>query len=243
MVSSGLQRLGHEGEQTSTVQDQVSELVLAWSCTVATVAGCFDHTGRIVKACSLALVQMDGGFARYLLDKCPNVFHPVGASARCVVPAFVAEEYQTFTQLSLEVRSEKYSSTSEGPLASTAQNVGDWLLGQGWVPDASKARPGSRPYSTVRAKPYTPPSGTEVRQAWSELLRSLLPEAAEPAAIALFRENRIQAASAPSAATAMDSPISGRDPSGGGAVGIDKAAAFECPKVRMHSYGRGSNGG
>ena len=55
---------------------------------------------------------MDVSFARYLLHKSSDVFHPSGSSsARCVVPAFVAQEWKVSAELPFAERQVRYGSS------------------------------------------------------------------------------------------------------------------------------------
>ena len=131
---------------------------------------------------------MEAGFARFLLEQNPDVYHPFGPDARAVVPAFIAEEHKNYAR-QLHVSSEL-----------DARKLAGWLEERGWVSDPSKARACGRPYSS-RGRPYTPPFGQNVRHAWSELLRQHA-QAVQGAGTALDIFNSDQAAIGPSAACA-----------------------------------------
>ena len=107
---------------------------------------------------------MDAGFAKFLLDRKPDIFHPYGHNPRAVVPAFIAEEHKIYA-------SQQQSDTQ----GLDDRDIAKWLVEHDWASGPSKARACDRPYSS-RGRPYTPPAGQEVRRAWSELLHKHAPE-------------------------------------------------------------------
>ncbi|KAK9819536.1 hypothetical protein WJX74_007053 [Apatococcus lobatus] len=140
---------------------------------------------------------MEAGFARFLLEQNPDVYHPFGPDARAVVPAFIAEEHKN------------YASQQHVTLELDARKVAVWLEERGWVSDPSKARACGRPYNS-RGRPYTPPFGQDVRCAWSELLRQHA-QADQGAGTALDIFNSYQAALGPSAASSQPVEQSGEE--------------------------------